>query len=229
MPARPLVRCAIYTRARPGQDHATSSCVLQREACRAFVAAVIVPEEAEIVRGMFDAAAGGMLPATIATRANEKRLVDKNGKTGGWSAKAVLRILRNATYAGRLRDVIDRALFRRVGESIASRQTRAPTPRPLPEGTFDPFILRDLLVCARCGKRMTTSSRGKVDEQTRDGERSKLTVIADEVGIANGVESWRRIHARGRAGRTHLTDVRRPRADRAVHARRALRRACTRR
>ena len=246
---------------------------------------VIVPEEAEVVRGMFDDAAGGMLPATIATRANEKRLVDKNGKAGSWTAKAVLRILRNATYAGLLRDgtagahrpIIDRALFDRVGETIASRQTRAPTPRPQPEGTVDPFILRGLLVCAHCGKRMTTSSRGKVerlplsppppemqglryyrcrgsgcrnaqlvakaieallpklfaapspevDEQTRiifeyvariwddliipnrrrelvslvkeirwDGERSKLTVIADEVGIANWVESWRRIHAR---------------------------------
>ena len=132
---------------------------------------VIVPEGAEIVRGMFDDAAGGMLPATIATRANEKRLVDKNGKAGGWSAKAVLRILRNATYAGLLRDgtagahrpIIDRALFDRVGETIASRQTRAPTPRPQPEGKFDPFILRGLIVCAHCGKRMTTSSRGKVE------------------------------------------------------------------
>jgi hypothetical protein len=35
-----------------------------------------------------------------------------------------------------------------------------------------------------------------VKEIRWDGERSKLTVIADEVGIANWVESWRCIHAR---------------------------------
>jgi site-specific DNA recombinase len=246
---------------------------------------VVVPEEAEIVRGMFADADAGMLPAAIAARAKEKGLVDKNGRTGSWSAKAVLRILRNETYAGLLSDgsvgvhdaIVDRALFDRVGARIEARQTRAPTPRPEADGTVDPFLLRGLLVCARCGKRMTTSSTGKVerlpisppprdmpalryyrcrgsscpksqipakaieallpklfatpspdvDEQTRiifehlartwdsliipnrrrelvwlvkeirwDGERSKLMILADEVGIANWVESWRRIHAR---------------------------------
>lgn len=34
-----------------------------------------------------------------------------------------------------------------------------------------------------------------VKEIRWDGERSKLTIIADEEGIANWVESWRRIHA----------------------------------
>ena len=251
---------------------------------RATKQLVVVPVEAEVVRGIFADADAGMLPAAIAARANEKRLVDKNGKAGGWSAKAILRILRNETYAGLLRDgsvgvhaaIVDRTLFDRVGETIDARQTRTPTPRPEIEGTVDPFLLRGLLVCTRCGKRMTTSSTGKVerlpisppppemqahryyrcrsgcrnaqlvakaieallpklfaapspgvDEQTRiifehlariwesliipnrrrelvwlvkeirwDGERSKLTILADEVGIANWVESWRRIHAR---------------------------------
>lgn len=252
---------------------------------RATKQLVVVPAEASIVRSMFSDADAGMLPAAIATRAKEKGLVDKNGKTGSWSAKAVLRILRNETYAGLLSDgsagvheaIVDRALFDRVGEKIAARQTRRPTPRPATEGTVDPFLLRGLLVCARCGKRMTTSSTRKVERppisppppampalryyrcrgkecpksqmpasaieallpklfttpspevsaQTRiifehvariwdnliipnrrrelvslckeirwDGERSKLTIIADEVGIANWVESWRRIHAR---------------------------------
>jgi DNA invertase Pin-like site-specific DNA recombinase len=257
---------------------------------RATKQLVVVPAEAEIVRSMFADADAGMLPAAIATRAKEKGFVDKNGKTGSWSAKAVLRILRNETYAGLLSDgsagvheaIVDRALFDRVGEKIAARQTRTPTPRPEAEGTVDPFLLRGLLVCARCGKRMTTSSAGKVarlpispppgampalryyrcrgsgcprsqlpataiealvpklfatpspdvGEQTRivfqyvariwenlivpnrrrelvalckeirwDGERHKLTIIADEVGIENYVESWRQMHAREAAAR----------------------------
>lgn len=252
---------------------------------RATKQLVVVAAEAEIVRSMFADADAGMLPAAIATRAKEKGLVDKNGETECWSAKAVLRILRNETYAGLLSDgsagvheaIVDRALFDRVGAKIAARQTRTPTPRPEREGTVDPFLLRGLLVCARCGKRMTTSSTGKVERlpisppppempalryyrcrgkgcpksqmpanaiealvpklfatpspevsaQTRiifehvariwdslivpnrrrelvslckeirwDGERSKLIIIADEVGIANWVESWRQIHAR---------------------------------
>jgi site-specific DNA recombinase len=246
---------------------------------------VVVPAEAEIVRSIFADADAGLLPSAIAARAIDKGLVDKNGKTGCWSAKAILRILRNETYAGLLPDrsagvheaIVDRALFDRVGEKIAARQTRTPTSRPEAEATVDPFLLRGLLVCARCGKRMTTSSTGKVERlpisppppempalryyrcrgkgcpksqipakaieallpklfatpapevsaQTRiifehvariwdslivpnrrrelvslckeirwDGERSKLTIIADEVGIANWVESWRQIHAR---------------------------------
>jgi len=86
-------------------------------------------------------------------------------------AKAVLRILRNETYAGLLSDgsagvheaIVERALLDRVGEKIAARQTRTPTPRPEAAGTVDPFLLRGLLVCARCGRRMTTSSAGKVE------------------------------------------------------------------
>lgn len=104
-------------------------------------------------------------------RANEKGLVDKNGKSACWSAKAVLRILRNETYAGLLRDgsagvhaaLVECALFERFGQKIAGRRTRTPTLRPQSEDAVDPFLLRGLLVCARCGKRMTTSSTGKVE------------------------------------------------------------------
>ena len=251
---------------------------------RATKQLVVVPAEAEIVRGMFADADAGMLPAAIATCANEKLLVDKNGKTGRWSAKAVLRILRNETYAGLLPDgsagvhaaIVERTIFERVGEKIDARQTRTPTLRPEIEGTVDPFLLRVLLVCARCGKRMTTSSTGKIerlpisppppempalryyrcrgsgcpksqlparaieslvpqlfakpspgiDEQTRivfeyvariwddlivpnrrrvltslcseirwDAERSVLRIVADDTGIANWADGWRRIHA----------------------------------
>jgi DNA invertase Pin-like site-specific DNA recombinase len=131
---------------------------------------VVAPEEAEIVRRMFADAAEGALPAAIAARANEVGTVDKNGKTGRWGAKAVLRILRNPTYVGLLADgtrgvhaaVVSRDLFDRVAATIEGRRTRPPTPRPEVEGAVDPFLLRGLLVCVGCGRRMTTSSTGKV-------------------------------------------------------------------
>ncbi len=136
---------------------------------------VVVPAEAEIVRALFADADAGVLPAMNAPRANEKGLVDKNGKSARWSAKAVLRILRNETYAGLLRGgsagvhaaIVERALFERVGEKIAGRRTLTPTLRPQREDAVDPFLLRGLLVCASCGKRMTTSSTGKVERQGR--------------------------------------------------------------
>jgi DNA invertase Pin-like site-specific DNA recombinase len=67
---------------------------------RATKQLVIVPEEAEIVRGMFADADAGMLPAAIAARAKDRRLVDKSGKTESWNAKAVLRILRKPELRG---------------------------------------------------------------------------------------------------------------------------------
>ncbi len=131
---------------------------------------VVAPEDAETVRRMFVDAAEGPLPAAIAARANEVGTVDKNGKVSRWGAKAVLRILRNPTYLVLLADgtqgvhaaVVSRELEGRVAATIEGRRTRPPTPRPEVEGAVDPFLLRGLLVCVGCGRRMTTSSTGKV-------------------------------------------------------------------
>ena len=145
---------------------------------------VVVPTEAETVRRMFANADAGDLPATIAARANEAGAADKDGKTGRWSAKAVLRILRNPVYAGVLSNsspgvhaaVVSREVFDRVGAAIEGRRTRAPTRRPAVEGELDPFLLRGLLVCTSCGKRMTTSSSRKIVRPQWDSPRYRDTV-----------------------------------------------------
>jgi site-specific DNA recombinase len=62
--------------------------------------------------------------------------------------------------------VVGQEMFARVNAAIGSRRTREPSERR-PSGV-DPFLLRGLLACPRCGRRLTTSSSGKV---TRRGLR----------------------------------------------------------
>ena len=131
---------------------------------------VVMATEAETVRRMFASADAGDAPATIAARENETGTAGKNGRARRWSAKSVLRILRSPVYAGLLSDnsrgaheaLVSREVFERVGASIEGRRTRTPTKRPTVDGEVDPFLLRGLLVCTACGKRMTTSSSRKV-------------------------------------------------------------------
>jgi len=53
--------------------------------------------------------------------------------------------------------IIPEDLFQNVQQSLDNRRTRPTAPRP-PKGIEDPFLLRGLLVCAQCGKTMTTTS-----------------------------------------------------------------------
>lgn len=87
------------------------------------------------------------------------------GKTGNWSARSVLRVVHNPVHVGQLRDgapgalvpTVDRELFERVATKTAERRTRRPG--RVSRAGADPFVLRGLLVCAKCGKRMTTSAQ----------------------------------------------------------------------
>ena len=125
--------------------------------------------EAEIVRAIFADADAGMPPAAIAARLNERGVADKAGKRGGWNARGISRIVRNPTYVGQRPDgtagvhdaIVDQALFDRVAEKLASRRTRQPTDRPGYKNA-DPYLLRTTLICAACGRHMTTSSRRKL-------------------------------------------------------------------
>lgn len=130
---------------------------------------VIEPSEAAVVRSIFADADAGQRPLAIAARLNAGAIADKAGKIGAWSARSVLRILQNPTHAGSLpggqpgqhEAIVERALFDRVTATIEARRTRQPTDRAEYEEA-DPYLLRGLLVCAACGRRMTTSSRGKL-------------------------------------------------------------------
>lgn len=126
---------------------------------------VIYPEEAASVARIFEMAAEGVLPATIATWLNERGLRTKRlGSVGGhpWSARAILRVLSNQAYLGQVGDVpnsheaiVDAELFERARVATRQRRTREPSRRP---PRHSPFFLRGLLRCSLCGRIMTTSS-----------------------------------------------------------------------
>lgn len=180
---RRAVRCAIYTRqsvARPGGTDFTS-CDAQRDACLALVRAhkadplshqlVVQSAEAPVVKRMFEMAAAGAPPSVIAMWINTQgddnpRVLDGRQP---WSSKAVLRVLGNRTYLGRMGHVddahdpiIDEDLFAKARAAIDGRRTREPTRRPQKEG--DLFLLRRLLRCIHCDRLLTTSSSRALPE-----------------------------------------------------------------
>ncbi len=122
------------------------------------------PERAAVVKRIFEMAADGVLPSAIAEWLNfkcdrDRHLLDERA----WSARSVLRILRNDVYLGRIADVadthdaiVDDGLFARAGAAIDARSTRA-SGRP-PKQEADLFLLRGLIRCVRCEQIMTTSS-----------------------------------------------------------------------
>ena len=142
----------------------------------------LVPEETEagVVHEIFRRAADGERPAAIAAWANAR----KAKGAGSWSARKVLRVLKNPVYVGDLgRDdarsegahpaIVTGEVFDAEQEAIARRQTRAPTPRPVASSREDPFLLRGLVTCATCGHPMTTSaSRALHASTTRRRQRA---------------------------------------------------------
>lgn len=134
-----------------------------------------VIEEAAVVHALFSQAVAGERPAALAIWANASgRHPSSSGSPtkSAWSARAVLRVLRNPVYAGGLPGqgpsvggvhpaIVPRELFAAAKEALSRRRTREPSVRPSASDREDPFLLRGLITCQRCGRRMTTSaSRG---------------------------------------------------------------------
>lgn len=126
---------------------------------------VVRPEQAVVVKRMFEMAASGAPPSAIATWFNTQGESNRNALDGRqpWSAKAVLRILRNRVYLGRIGAVgdahdaiIDEEVFTKARSAVDARRTRVPSQRPSKAG--DLFLLRRLLRCVHCDRFMTTSS-----------------------------------------------------------------------
>ncbi|MBI5548139.1 MAG: recombinase family protein [Deltaproteobacteria bacterium] len=126
-----------------------------------------VTVDAEVVRQIFERVAGGARPSQVATWLNELGLpTKKSGAVGGgtWSAKAVLRLIRNPVYAGEIggaraahAPVVLRELFDRANEAVLARRSRAPG-RRVTEPKGDPFLLRGLVRCIHCERLMSTAS-----------------------------------------------------------------------
>jgi hypothetical protein len=132
---------------------------------------VVQSAEAPVVKRIFEMAAAGAPPSAIALWINTQgednpRVLDGRQP---WRPKAVLRVLGNRTYLGRMGHVdgahdaiVDEDLFARVRAAVDGRRTRVPSRRPQQEG--DLFLLRRLLRCVHCDRLMTTSSSRALPE-----------------------------------------------------------------
>lgn len=124
----------------------------------------INPAAAGHVRQMFQMAAAGKRPTEIAVFANTSGW---DGGAGTWTARRVLKMLSNPTYAGSIRNgsgilpgqhepIVAPALFEQVRDTIVTRRSREPGRSKSPET----WRLRGLLKCGRCGRPMSPSISG---------------------------------------------------------------------
>lgn len=141
----------------------------------------IIPEEAEVVRTIFDLYLQTHSIGFITERLNElglstKRHVSKKGKTRGgrrWNKSAVYQILRNPLYVGKIRGadeqlhagehdpLVSLEAFEKVAESMSLRTTGR-----LRKNRKSEYLLTGLLRCGPCDAAMT-SARGT----SRTGKR----------------------------------------------------------
>lgn len=123
---------------------------------------VVEPDEAAVVRHMFELAAAGTRPQEIADRFNQEKLTGVAGRVGNWTARQVLKVLGNPTYRGDIHDgantrpgrheaVVTPAVFDQVRGLIEARRSRPPGRDKLKLS----WPLRGLLVCGDCGRIMS--------------------------------------------------------------------------
>jgi len=124
---------------------------------------VVCDEEAAAVARMFQWADAGVTPGVIASFANALRWI--TGAGNPWTARQVLSILTNHTYAGLVvhgfafregchPPLIDREVYHRVQNLIAARRTGVPGRHGGRTGIT--WIVRGLLICGGCGRPMST-------------------------------------------------------------------------
>lgn len=128
---------------------------------------VINPNEGAVVQRIFELAAAGTRPQEIADGFNRKNVVGAGGRIGTWTARQILKVLRNPIYRGAIHDgartrpgsheaVVTSAMFDQVRKLIEARRSRPP-------GRTNPKVnwrLRGLLVCGRCGRVMSPTVSG---------------------------------------------------------------------
>lgn len=141
---------------------------------------VVVPQEAEQVRCIFELAAEGRRPSEIARLVTQLgwktrlRVGRRTGKTSGgnaWTPRRVLAMLSNTVYRGAILNgadtlpgqheaIVTEDLWTRVQAQVASRRVSPTGPRH--KSSYSP--LRGLLVCGRCGRQMGLhqSRRGNI-------------------------------------------------------------------
>jgi site-specific DNA recombinase len=140
---------------------------------------VVVAEEAQQVRKIFEMAAEGKTPTQIATLVNQlgwrtkERVSRRSGKTSGgnpWTPRQILATLSNPVYRSLVRlgsrtvpgqheAIVTEDLWNRAHAQVAARRVSPSGPRQ----RFSYTPLRGLLICGRCGRKMSLhqSRRGK--------------------------------------------------------------------
>jgi site-specific DNA recombinase len=127
------------------------------------------PEEAAIVRRLFDLISSGVLPSEVERIAADRNWRTRNGRP--WTARQVLGTVSNPVYSGRFRaasgtrqgvhePIVSQDTFQRCADAIAARRTGTSGPRRRRMWSS----LQGKVRCARCGDLMGihTNSRGSV-------------------------------------------------------------------
>lgn len=128
----------------------------------------IVPDEADIVREIYQRVSSGDGYADIANDLNARGIKTRTGAV--WSKSSFHKILTNERYIGtfiykdqRMEDtippILDKDLFWKVQPMVKQKKTPA-SGRRTPNGTY---MLTSKLFCASCGSRMTGISGTRAD------------------------------------------------------------------
>ncbi|MCC9641655.1 recombinase family protein [Rhodopirellula sp. JC740] len=128
-------------------------------------------EEAVIVREIFQLAADGATPSSIAALANLKRWPDGKGKIGNWNSGRIRDLLNNPVYAGEIRNgdstlpgshqaMVSKDTFEAVQRHLEKRRTQTSASR----NGLPPVYLTGVVICGSCNRPMSTStSQRKLD------------------------------------------------------------------
>jgi hypothetical protein len=159
---------------------------------------VVQAAEAPVVKRIFEMASAGAPPSAIARWINTQGEDNPRALDGRqpWSSKAVLRVLGNRTYLGRMGHVddahdpmVDEALFARARATVEGRRTRKPSRRLQQEG--DLFLLRRLLLSS-----LWSSTRRRLQRRTLRSRRESRSEpenhsnVAGRANVRGHVDGW---------------------------------------
>ena len=123
---------------------------------------VLNPDEAAIVKEIFDRYKHGEKTHSIATRLNERGIRNKNGTEFG--IDSITRILHNKKYTGKIEyngeiytnvtpAIVDEETFNECQRIVAMHQHRQKTLH-----SHSPYFLSGRLFCGKCGSNITSES-----------------------------------------------------------------------
>ena len=157
---------------------------------------VVVPEEAEVVRRIYDRFMATQSPKQVANELNADGMHTKTGKP--WNKANMYHILRNCIYIGKMpykgeqfdgehEAIVEQEIWNKVQTYLASD---AETPQDLTRHEANIAPLKGLVVCGHCGGPMiqvSTRKRGKAYfyyKCSRDSKRAQSCCPIRQVSAA---------------------------------------------